>query len=150
MAACYTSRAFFERQKCGADGKKLAETTKPPVDEKQAESKPAEKKPAARAGGGGLFGALIGVVQGAAQAQAAAIVQVRGSSTTNREEAAPVGLTLLNKGPDLTLEALRKHAMGALKNLIVLRRGNRLSVMPVTTNEWKFIHRLAHENVPDE
>jgi predicted RNA-binding protein with PUA-like domain len=41
---------------------------------------------------------------------------------------------------------LRKHAAGALKDLIVLRRGNRLSVMPVTTAEWKFIHRLARED----
>jgi len=45
----------------------------------------------------------------------------------------------------VTLEMLRAHVDGALKNLIVLRRGNRLSVMPVTRDEWKFIHRLAHE-----
>jgi predicted RNA-binding protein with PUA-like domain len=43
----------------------------------------------------------------------------------------------------VTLDALREHARGALKNLVVLRRGNRLSVMPVTAAEWKFIHRLA-------
>jgi predicted RNA-binding protein with PUA-like domain len=62
-----------------------------------------------------------------------------------------VEVRLLRKfAQPVTLEALRKHATGTLKNLIVLRRGNRLSVMPVTTNEWKFIHRLAHENVPDE
>ncbi len=47
----------------------------------------------------------------------------------------------------VTLEALREHAEGPLRNLIVLRRGNRLSVMPVVTEEWKFIHRLAHEKV---
>ena len=46
----------------------------------------------------------------------------------------------------VTLEMLREHAAGALKDLIVLRRGNRLSVMPVTTAEWKFIHRLARED----
>jgi predicted RNA-binding protein with PUA-like domain len=45
----------------------------------------------------------------------------------------------------VTLEALRAHANGALKDLIVLKRGNRLSVMPVTAAEWKFIHRLARE-----
>jgi predicted RNA-binding protein with PUA-like domain len=45
----------------------------------------------------------------------------------------------------VTLETLREHASGALKDLIVLRRGNRLSVMPVTLAEWRFIHRLAHE-----
>jgi predicted RNA-binding protein with PUA-like domain len=46
----------------------------------------------------------------------------------------------------VTLEMLREHAGGALKNLVVLRRGNRLSVMPVTADEWRFIHRLAHED----
>ena len=49
----------------------------------------------------------------------------------------------------VTLEVLREHAGGALKDLVVLRRGNRLSVMPVTAAEWKFIHRLARENDPD-
>jgi predicted RNA-binding protein with PUA-like domain len=46
----------------------------------------------------------------------------------------------------VTLETMREHARGALKNLIVIRRGNRLSVMPVTADEWRFIHRLAHED----
>jgi predicted RNA-binding protein with PUA-like domain len=45
----------------------------------------------------------------------------------------------------VTLDVLRGHAAGALADLIVLRRGNRLSVMPVTAGEWKFIHRLARE-----
>jgi predicted RNA-binding protein with PUA-like domain len=45
----------------------------------------------------------------------------------------------------VTLEMLREHADGPLADLVVLRRGNRLSVMPVTSSEWKFIHRLAHE-----
>ena len=45
----------------------------------------------------------------------------------------------------VTLEMMRAHAGGALKDLIVLRRGNRLSVMPVTPAEWRFIHRLARE-----
>jgi predicted RNA-binding protein with PUA-like domain len=49
----------------------------------------------------------------------------------------------------VTLEMLREHAGGALKDLVVLRRGNRLSVMPVTPAEWKFIHRLARESDPD-
>ena len=43
----------------------------------------------------------------------------------------------------VTLEMLRAHAGGALKDLVVLRRGNRLSVTPVSAAEWKFIHRLA-------
>ena len=46
----------------------------------------------------------------------------------------------------VTLETLRKHASGPLANLIVLRRGNRLSVMPVSADEWRFIHRLARES----
>ena len=46
----------------------------------------------------------------------------------------------------VTLAALREHGEGPLRNLIVLRRGNRLSVMPVTADEWKFIHRLARES----
>jgi len=48
----------------------------------------------------------------------------------------------------VTLEVLREHAGGALKDLVVLRRGNRLSVMPVMPAEWKFIHRLARESDP--
>jgi len=42
----------------------------------------------------------------------------------------------------ITLDRLRAHASGALKDLIVLRRGNRLSVMPVTKKEWDFILTL--------
>jgi predicted RNA-binding protein with PUA-like domain len=45
----------------------------------------------------------------------------------------------------VTLEALREHASGALADLVVLRRGNRLSITPVTVADWKFIHRLARE-----
>jgi predicted RNA-binding protein with PUA-like domain len=46
----------------------------------------------------------------------------------------------------VTLDAMREHVRGALKDLVVLRRGNRLSVMPVTADEWRFIHRLARED----
>ena len=42
----------------------------------------------------------------------------------------------------ITLEALREHAAGKLKNMALLRRGNRLSVMPVTETEWDFILSL--------
>jgi predicted RNA-binding protein with PUA-like domain len=57
-----------------------------------------------------------------------------------------VEVRLLRKfAQPVTLEALREHATGPLRNLILLRRGNRLSVMPVTADEWKFIHRLARE-----
>ena len=43
----------------------------------------------------------------------------------------------------VTLEALRAHAGGPLRDLIVLRRGNRLSITSVTSAEWNFILRLA-------
>ena len=45
----------------------------------------------------------------------------------------------------VTIDLLREHAAAELKDLFVLRRGNRLSVMPVSAAEWKFIHRLARE-----
>ncbi len=57
-----------------------------------------------------------------------------------------VDVRLLRKfAHPVPLAALREHAAGRLRDLIVLRRGNRLSVMPVTADEWKFIHRLARE-----
>ena len=42
----------------------------------------------------------------------------------------------------ITLDALRKHAGDALADLSVLRRGNRLSVTPVTKRDWDFILAL--------
>jgi len=42
----------------------------------------------------------------------------------------------------LPLDALREHAAGKLKDLLLLRRGNRLSVMPVDAAHWKFILSL--------
>lgn len=45
----------------------------------------------------------------------------------------------------VTLERLRRHAEGRLKDMLVLRRGNRLSITPVTAQEWKFINSLAGE-----
>ena len=45
----------------------------------------------------------------------------------------------------VTLERLRRHAEGKLKDMLVLRRGNRLSITPVTEQEWKFINALAGE-----
>jgi len=42
----------------------------------------------------------------------------------------------------ITLDSLRKHAQGALEKFILLRPGNRLSVMPVTKNEWDFVLAL--------
>jgi len=43
----------------------------------------------------------------------------------------------------ITLATLRNHSAGALKGLALLRRGNRLSVMPVSVAHWKFIVGLA-------
>ncbi len=95
-----------------ADGKKVAETREPNADAVEAETpKVVEKeKKAAPQAGGGLFGALLGVVQGAAvvRAQAAvAEVELARVRSASVEAGTPAGLTLENKGPDLTLEALR-------------------------------------------
>ena len=42
----------------------------------------------------------------------------------------------------IALEALRKHATKELKNMILLRKGNRLSITPIDPAEWKFILSL--------
>jgi predicted RNA-binding protein with PUA-like domain len=42
----------------------------------------------------------------------------------------------------ITLEELRKHAAKELKGMVLLRPGNRLSVMPVEAAQWKFILSL--------
>ena len=43
----------------------------------------------------------------------------------------------------VALDELRKHEKGKLKDMIVLKRGNRLSVTPVTKSEFEFITSLA-------
>ena len=43
----------------------------------------------------------------------------------------------------VTLEMLRRNADRKLKDMLILRRGNRLSVTPVSEGEWKFINALA-------
>jgi predicted RNA-binding protein with PUA-like domain len=43
----------------------------------------------------------------------------------------------------VTLDALRRHVDSKLKDMMILRRGNRLSVTPVSEREWKFINSLA-------
>ena len=45
-------------------------------------------------------------------------------------------------GRVITLEELRKHTTKQLKNMVLLRKGNRLSVTPVEPDEWKFILSL--------
>ena len=42
----------------------------------------------------------------------------------------------------IALDELRRHAQKALKDLVLLRRGNRLSIMPVTQKDWDFILTL--------
>jgi predicted RNA-binding protein with PUA-like domain len=42
----------------------------------------------------------------------------------------------------ITLDELRQHAAKALKDFVLLRRGNRLSVMPVSQKDWEFVLTL--------
>jgi predicted RNA-binding protein with PUA-like domain len=42
----------------------------------------------------------------------------------------------------ITLDELRQHAARELRNLPLLRTGNRLSVTPVAATEWRFILTL--------
>jgi predicted RNA-binding protein with PUA-like domain len=42
----------------------------------------------------------------------------------------------------IALDELRKHATKELKNMVLLRKGNRLSITPVEAAEWKFILSL--------
>ena len=53
-----------------------------------------------------------------------------------------VDVTLVRRFPHpITLTELRHHAV--LKNMLILRRGNRLSITPVTAKQWHFILKLA-------
>jgi predicted RNA-binding protein with PUA-like domain len=42
----------------------------------------------------------------------------------------------------ITLEELRKHEKKQLQDMMLLRRGNRLSITPVSDAEWRFILSL--------
>ena len=42
----------------------------------------------------------------------------------------------------ILLRELRKYADGPLRDMLLLRRGNRLSITPVTAEEWNFILSL--------
>jgi predicted RNA-binding protein with PUA-like domain len=54
-----------------------------------------------------------------------------------------VDVQLVRRLPKLiSLEQLRAHARGKLKDLALLRTGNRLSVMPVSEAQWRFILTL--------
>ena len=39
----------------------------------------------------------------------------------------------------ILLRELRQYADGPLRDMLLLRRGNRLSITPVTAQEWEFI-----------
>lgn len=55
-----------------------------------------------------------------------------------------VDVTLEKRFPrEIKLETLRAHAKKELDGLLLLRAGNRLSVMPVDAAHWKFILTLA-------
>jgi predicted RNA-binding protein with PUA-like domain len=43
----------------------------------------------------------------------------------------------------ITLDSLRAHSKDALKEMLLLKRGNRLSITPVTKQEWTFINTLV-------
>ena len=43
----------------------------------------------------------------------------------------------------ISLDELRTHATGKLKNMLLLKRGNRLSITPLTKTEFEFIESLA-------
>jgi predicted RNA-binding protein with PUA-like domain len=43
----------------------------------------------------------------------------------------------------VSLDELRRHADGKLRDLLILKRGNRLSITPVSAAEWRFIGSLA-------
>ena len=45
----------------------------------------------------------------------------------------------------VALKELRDYATKELEQLPLLRRGNRLSVMPVAEHEWDFIHTLIEQ-----
>ena len=52
-----------------------------------------------------------------------------------------VEVTFRRKTPLIGLDALRAEA--PLADMVVLKRGNRLSITPVTAAEWKHIERMA-------
>ena len=55
-----------------------------------------------------------------------------------------VDVKLKERWPEvLPLSALREHADEALRGMLLLRRGNRLSITPVEPAHWKFILSLA-------
>ena len=54
-----------------------------------------------------------------------------------------VDVKFVNKTRTVTLDELRSRK--ELKNMVILRRGNRLSITPVTKTEWDCILRMLEE-----
>ena len=55
-----------------------------------------------------------------------------------------VNVTLVRKFKRIiTLDELRRYQPRELKSMVILQRGNRLSITPVTPQEWQFIVSLA-------
>jgi len=50
--------------------------------------------------------------------------------------------------PVITLPELREHERGALRDMLILQRGNRLSVTPLTAQEWRCILALRPSRAP--
>ncbi|MGQ2979838.1 MAG: EVE domain-containing protein [Polaromonas sp.] len=51
-----------------------------------------------------------------------------------------VDVQVVEKTRNLTLPELRSHP--ALEDLVILRKGNRLSITPVEARHWRLIHKL--------
>jgi len=55
-----------------------------------------------------------------------------------------VDVKLIRKLPRvITLDELREHAARKLSGMVLLRPGNRLSVMPVSAEHWRFISSMV-------
>jgi predicted RNA-binding protein with PUA-like domain len=57
-----------------------------------------------------------------------------------------VDVKLVRKTRLIGLDELRKHK--ALADMVILKRGNRLSITPVTPAEWKYVLALADKPAP--
>ena len=53
-----------------------------------------------------------------------------------------VDVTLVKKLPLIELKKLRDFS--ELKDMMILRKGNRLSITPITKNEWLFINNIKN------
>ncbi len=66
-------------------------------------------------------------------------------STTQNPRWYRVDIQLIEKFPEIiTLNELRQHAV--LQNMRLLQKGSRLSITPVTAEEWNFILKLRSDS----